>query len=236
MDPINSSSALPLTPQPASCKQASAAVAGGGRVFHGVARHHDSEYRGAGHLGGSACGSAEHEVGAGQLHLEPGGVHSDQRLDGGPVRNPPGVCLGDRPLHAGLLSLRHIERHSSAGRLPHPARLRRSHDGAGGPAHPGAHVCQIRAGPRHELRRHSGAGRPDAGTDRRRPDRRLLSLAVHLLRESSDRPGRACSWSICICRTIAKSDTQPLDIVGLSCSAPASRCCPMCWRSSASIR
>ena len=55
----------------------------------------------------------------------------------------------------GIVSLRHIEQHPSAGRVPHPAGLRRSHDGAGGPAHPGADVCQIRTHPRHELRRHS---------------------------------------------------------------------------------
>jgi hypothetical protein len=43
--------------------------------------------------------------------------------------------VGDRPVHAGVVSLRHFEQHPCAGRLPHPARLRRSHDGAGGPAH-----------------------------------------------------------------------------------------------------
>ena len=60
-----------------------------------------------------------------------------------------------------------------------------------GPAHAGAHVRQIRAGPRHELRRHPGPDRPDAGADRRRPDRRLPPLARHLLRQHPDRPRRA---------------------------------------------
>ena len=162
MDPLNRSSPVPLARPAGSCQQASPAVVGCSRVFHGVAGHDDSEYRGAGHLGGSACGSAEHEVGAGQLHVEPGGFYPHQRLDGRPVRNPPGVCLRDRPLHAGIISLRHIEQHSSAGRLPHPAGLRRSHDGAGRPAHPGAHVCQIRTDPRHEFCRHSRFGWPHA--------------------------------------------------------------------------
>ena len=45
----------------------------------------------------------------------------------------------------------------------------------------------------------------DARADRRRPDRRLSSLAVHLLCEYSDRAGWVWSWSICICRIIAKS-------------------------------
>ena len=53
------------------------------------------------------------------------------------------------------------------------------------------------------------------GPDRRRPDRRLSSLAVHILREYSDRASPAWFWSICICRTIAKKNTKPLDVVGL---------------------
>ena len=39
--------------------------------------------------------------------LEPGGVYPDQRLDGGPVWHPAGVCLRDRAVHAGLVSVRH---------------------------------------------------------------------------------------------------------------------------------
>ena len=174
-----------------SCQQAAPAVVGGSRIFYGIARHDDSEYRGAGHLGGAACGSAEHEVGAGQLYAEPGGFHPHQRLDGGPVWDPPSICLRDRPFHAGIISLRHIEQHSSAGRLPHTAGLRRSHDGTGRQAHPGANVCQIRIDPRHELCRDSRFGWPHAGTHRGRSDRRLLSLAIYLLREYTHRPFRS---------------------------------------------
>ena len=47
--------------------------------------------------------SAQHEVGAGQLHLEPRGIYSHQRLDGGPFRNAAGVCLRHRPVHLGSL-------------------------------------------------------------------------------------------------------------------------------------
>ena len=100
-------------------------------------------------------GAAEHEVGAGQLHVEPGGIHPDQRLDGGPLRHAPRVCVGHRPVHAGVVALRNFEQHPSAGGVPHSARLRRSHDGAGGPADAGADLRQIRTDPRHELRRHS---------------------------------------------------------------------------------
>ena len=47
--------------------------------------------------------------------------------------------------------------HPHAGRLPHPAGLRRRDDGAGRPPDDGAHVRQVRADPRHELRGHSRA-------------------------------------------------------------------------------
>ena len=45
--------------------------------------------------------------------------------------------------------------------------------------------------PRHELRRHSRAGRSHAGPHRRRLDRRLLPLARDLLPQHSHRPRRA---------------------------------------------
>ena len=54
----------------------------------------------------------------------------------------------------------------------------------------GAHLRQIRTGPRHELRCHPRPDRPDAGARRGRPDRRLFSLARHLLRQPSHRAGR----------------------------------------------
>ena len=38
--------------------------------------------------------------------LVPGDIHSDQRMDGRPVRDAAGVCVGDRAVHAGLFSLR----------------------------------------------------------------------------------------------------------------------------------
>ena len=64
------------------------------------------------------------------------------------------------------------------------------HDGARRPADHGADVRQIRTGSRHELRRHPRFDWPHAGTDRRRPDRRILSLEAYFLREYSDWPRR----------------------------------------------
>ena len=55
---------------------------------------------------------AEHEGGVGELHAEPRGLHSDQRLDGGPLRHPARVRVGNRPVHPGVVSLRDIQQYS----------------------------------------------------------------------------------------------------------------------------
>ena len=60
-----------------------------------------------------------------------------------------------------------------------------------------------------------GADRSHARARRRRPDRRLLPLARHLLPEHSHRHRRPVSWSTCTCPTIAKKTRHPLDLVGL---------------------
>jgi class 3 adenylate cyclase len=134
--------------------------------------------------------SAQHEIGAGELHIEPRGFYSDQRLDGRSFRYAPRVCIRDRPLHAWIGSLWRHQQHPSPGRLPHPARLRRRYDGAGGSSHLGADVREIRAHPRHELRRYPGPDRPNARADRRRSYRRLSTMALNILRESSSRHRR----------------------------------------------
>ena len=76
---------------------------------------------------------------------------------------------------------------------------------------------------------------PMLGTDRRRPDRRIFSLASHLFREHSDRPRRfvpGLSASAGLPRKVQSARYRR----PRSCSAPASRCCRMCWRYSANIR
>ena len=65
---------------------------------------------------------------------------------------------------------------------------------------------EIGAGARDELRRHSGADRADAGTHRRRTDRRVFSLARDLFREPSHRAHRTCDWCTGICRIIGKRE------------------------------
>jgi hypothetical protein len=79
-------------------KQAVATVAGGGGVFHGVAGYDHSEYRGARDFGGAQSDAAQHEVRAGELHAEPGDIHSDQRMDGRPVRDAAGAGITARPV------------------------------------------------------------------------------------------------------------------------------------------
>src|SRR5579859_2688896 len=169
-------------------EQTAPAMAGGRGFFHGVAGHDDSEYRGAGYFGGPQGDTAQHEVRAGQLHAEPRGFYSDQRLDGGPVWNAAGVCIRDWTLYAWVFSLRHIEQHSFAGGVPRSAGLRWSDDGAGRPAHLGAYVRQIGTHQRHELHGHSRLNWANAWTDCRRPNRRIPALAIYFFREYSDRP------------------------------------------------
>src|SRR6266545_5488409 len=113
------------------------------------------------HREGARRRPAQHEGRAVELYPEPGGVHSDQRLDGRSIRHAPRVRVRDWPLHAGVVSLWHFERYPRPRRVPHPARVRRRHDVARGPAHRGAGVRKIRAHPRDELRCHTRPDWPD---------------------------------------------------------------------------
>jgi hypothetical protein len=175
------------------CQQASLAVAGCGCVLHGVSGHHHSEHGSSSHLGRPPRHPPQHEGRIGQLHVEPCCLHSHQWLDGGPVRNAPRVRFRDRPLHPWIISLRHIERHPFACRLSRPAGLRRSDDGPGRQAHPGAVIRQIRTPSHHELRRHSSSGCSHARSHCRRPDRRLFPLAAHFFSKHSNRRSRLSS-------------------------------------------
>ena len=167
--------------RPHSVREACAAVAGGRGVLHGVARHHDPQHGVARHGERAARGAAQHEVRAHELHAEPRGVHPGERLGRRPIRNPRGVCVRDRPLHAGLPAVRRIQRSPRARRVPHSARLRRCNDGAGRPAHPGPNICQVRSPSHHELYFYTSPGGAHVRTHRRRPHRRVSSLAPHFL-------------------------------------------------------
>src|ERR1700691_1259458 len=48
-------------------------------------------------------------------------------------------------VHPRVLSVRNLKQYPLAGRLSHPARLRRGDDGASGPAHSGTNICQVRS-------------------------------------------------------------------------------------------
>src|SRR6204780_2303683 len=115
-------------------------VARCGRFFHGVVGHHDSQYGGPRHLLGPSRGSPQHEGGAGELYAESCGLHSNQRLDGGPLWNPSRIRVGHRPVHARFLSMRNIGRHSPARCVSSPARLRRSDDGSSRSAYSGTNI------------------------------------------------------------------------------------------------
>src|SRR5215469_617845 len=184
-----SKSLLPWRHDAECCEQEPAAVAGGGGVLHGGARHDDSEYRGAEDRRCAARGAAEYEGGAFELHAEPGGFHSDQRMDGGPVWDASGVCVGDRVVHVRLAAVRDLDKYSRSGGVPGVARVRRRDDGAGRAADDCADVCEVGVDSRNEFCRDSGVDRANAGAARRRVDRRVLALADDFFRESTDRAG-----------------------------------------------
>src|SRR5215469_2765140 len=157
-----------------------------GGVFHRVAGHHDFEYRCSDDRGRAARGAPQHEVGAVKLHAESGGVYPHQWVDGGPLRDPAGVCIGDWAVHLGIVSVRDIDAHSRIGGVPHFAGLRRRDDGAGGPTDDGADVREIATDPGDEFRGGSRTDRADARAHRRRVDRGVLPLADDFLCEYSD--------------------------------------------------
>ena len=67
-------------------------------------------------------------------------LHSREWLGGGPLRDTSRLRLGYRDLQPGVVPVRYCRQHPHAGGRPHPAGLRRRHDGAGRPPDPGAHV------------------------------------------------------------------------------------------------
>ena len=161
--------------------QTAPTMAGCCRFFHGVARHNDSQYGRSRHLFRPRRRSPQHEGGAGELYAQPGGIHPNQWLDGGPVRNPSCIRICDWSIHLWVFSVRNIKQHSPAGRFSHPARLRWRDDGASGPAHPGASICQVRSSAHHELCFYTRPSGAHARTHRRRSHRRVSSLARHFL-------------------------------------------------------
>jgi MFS family permease len=117
--------------------QAAPTVARCCRLVYGVAGYDDSQYGRSRHLFRPRRRSPQHEGGAGELYPQPGGLHPNQWMDGGSIRNPSCIRICDWSIHPRVLSVRDIKQHPLAGRLSHFARLRRRDDGTSGPAHPG---------------------------------------------------------------------------------------------------
>ncbi len=115
-----------------------------------------------------------------------------------------------------------------------PARLRRSDDGAGGPAHPGANICQVRSFAHHELCFHTSPGGAHARTPRRRSHRWVFSLARHFLPQYSNWT-RGLDPRVSAFAGLPRSSTPLRSMLsGSSSSVLGSHCFLMCWRYSAS--
>src|ERR1700733_6908218 len=85
--------------------QAAPTVARCCSVFYGVAGYNDSQYGRSHHLFRSRRRSPQHEGSAGKLYAQPGGLHPNQWLDGGPVRNPSWIRVWDWSFHPRLFSV-----------------------------------------------------------------------------------------------------------------------------------
>ncbi len=84
-------------------------MAGRGCVLYGIVGHNDSQYSGPSYIGSSARGSAQYEGCVGELYIEPCGLHSDQWLGAGSVRNAPGVCHRDLTLYPRIVLVRDLK-------------------------------------------------------------------------------------------------------------------------------
>ena len=158
-----------LTPTDELHGQTLPALGRRGRAVHGGTRHYHRQHGGAGDRRGPAGAALEPEGRGDQLHPEPGGVHSGERLDGGPLRHAPRLQCRGRGLHAFLDSVRLRTERADAGCGAHPAGCRRGDDDAGGAARDHPHLPQIRTPAGDELRHHPGADRAPARPHRRRP-------------------------------------------------------------------
>ena len=166
--------------------------------------------------------------------LELGGVHPDQRLDGRPLWNAPGVRLRDRPVHR---SARCCAACRSDIHLLVACRILQ---GCGGAMMvPVGRLTLVRTFAKSELVRAMsfvavpGLIGPMLGPIAGGLIVAYLQLALHLFLNlpigiAGPRPGLPAS------ARLSRRKTKPLDMVGLSCSGPASRCCRTCWRYSAS--
>jgi len=144
------------------------------------------------------------------------GLHSDQRLDGGSIRNAPGVRGGDRSLYVRVVSSAAISSNIHVcWLLAAFCKLRRRHDGPRG-------ASDDRKGrsPKSELIRAMsfvaipGLVGPMLGPIAARSDRRVLSLETHLFR------GTFRSAIIGLCMVYLhlpdyREKSNPLDTVGL---------------------
>jgi len=136
-------------------------------------------------------------------------------VDGRSIRNSSGLSRPPLASSPWVVSLRRFEQHSPSGRLPHSARVRRSHDGARGPAHHGSNIRQIGTYPRHELRGHPRSDRPMLGPIAGGLIVGYFHWRVIFFYQPADWSCLACIWSYRHLPDHRKKHSRRLDVIGL---------------------
>ncbi len=152
---------------PGSTSQTVIAMADRRGVFHGVAGHDDSEYGSAHDRSSVERGAFEHEVGAGQLYVEPGVFI--------PISGWMADRFGTRRVFASAIGLFTLGSFlcgiSTNIHVLVACRILQGCGGAMmvpvGPTDHGSYVCEVRINTRDELCGHPWADRTDAWANRR---------------------------------------------------------------------
>ena len=160
------------------------------RLVHAESGFHDHRHGPPGHGAQLPCRPAAYERGAHLLSHQPVGVHSRQRLGGGPFRRAPGVPRRHRHLHPGLGAVRHRPQPVHFGAGAHPAGHRRRHDAPGRTAGAAALGLAVADDCGDVLGHHAGPGRPDSRTAARRLHRHVFFLALGVRHQRAHRRAR----------------------------------------------
>ena len=178
----------------------------------------------------------EHEVGAGELHAEPRGLHPDQRLDGRPLRHAPRLRLGDRrcsPLGSLLCGL--------AVDIDMLVACRVLQGMGGAMMVPVGRMTMVRTFAKSELvRAMSFVAIPSLVGPMLGPVAgglivHYLALERRLLRQRAGRPARPLLRLALPARLSRGQEPSARHRRPGAVRRAASRCCPTCWRCSASI-
>ena len=130
------------------------------------------------------------EHGDDRVHADAGRVHPGERMGGGSTGRQNGICVGDRPVHAGLDSLRHEQRSLGVHRGQNSAGHGRRADGARRQAGRAADDGEEGSGALDRLHHVARTGRAGHRSAGRRLHHHLFLVALDFLFERAARHHR----------------------------------------------